>query len=118
MIVRFHIDPVPGGLYEYRVSHEGEDLYADAGLESIEACIVSATEGLGQQAIGAEVAYRGIISGTYALASLALASAQIAQHALQTTEAIEEAEPAPPEMRTVPHCVLHQAQYPVEYHSV
>ena len=46
---------------------------------------------LGQDAIAAEVAYKGIISGTYALASLALASAQIAQHALQTTEAIEEA---------------------------
>ena len=90
MIVRFHIDPVAGVRFEYRVSHEGEELYADDGLDSIEACIVAATEGLGQDAVAAEVAYKGVISGTYALASLALASAQIADHALQTTTAIEE----------------------------
>ena len=90
MIVRFHIDPTPQDGFEYRVTYEGEDLYADAGLDSIEACIVAATEGLGQDAVAAEIAYRGIISGTYPLASLALVSAQIAQHAEQTTEAVEE----------------------------
>lgn len=89
MIVRFHIDPLAGE-FEYRVSYEGEDLYADSGLDSVEACIVAATEGLGQDAVAAEVAYKGIISGTYPLASLALVSAQIAQHAEQTTEAVEE----------------------------
>jgi hypothetical protein len=93
MIVRFHIEPVPGGRFEYRVSHEGEDLYSDSGLDSIEDCLVAATEGLGQDAVGAEVAYKGIVSGTYALASLALVTAQIAQHALQTTAAIEEVGP-------------------------
>lgn len=91
MIVRFHIDPMEQGQYEYRVSYEGEELYGDAGLSSIEECIVAATEGLGQDAVAAEVAYKGIISGTYALASLALMTAQIAEHARQTTEAIEEA---------------------------
>lgn len=90
MIVRFHIDLMEQDQYEYRVTYEGEDLYSDAGLDSIEACIVAATEGLGQDAIAAEVAYKGIISGTYALASLALVSEQIAEHALQTTAAIEE----------------------------
>lgn len=90
MIVRFHIDLMQQDQYEYRVSYEGEELYSDAGLDSIEACIVAATEGLGQDAIAAEVAYKGIISGTYALASLALVSAQIAEHAMQTTAAIEE----------------------------
>lgn len=90
MIVRFHIESIAQEQYEYRVSYEGEDLYSDAGLDSIEACLVAATEGLGQDAIAAEVAYKGIISGTYALASLALVSAQIAEHALQTTLAIEE----------------------------
>ncbi|MDI1273643.1 hypothetical protein [Polaromonas sp.] len=90
MIVRFHIDLMEQDQYEYRVSYEGEELYSDAGLDSIDACIVAATEGLGQDAIAAEVAYKGIISGTYALASLALVSAQIAEHALQTTAAIEE----------------------------
>ena len=90
MIVRFHIDPMAGGQFEYRVSYEGEELFGDAGLQSVEQCIDAATEGLGQDAVAAEVTYRGIVSGTYALASLALMSAQIADHALQTTSAIEE----------------------------
>ena len=90
MIVRFHIDPIEQRLYEYSVSYEGEPMYADVGLASIEDCIVAATEGLDQDAVAAEIAYKGIISGTYPLASLALMSAQIADHALQTTIAIEE----------------------------
>ena len=90
MIVRFHIDPTGPEQYDYRVSHEGEELYGDAALVSIEGCIVAATEGLGSDAVAAEIAYRGIISGTYPLASLALMSAQIAEHARQTADAIEE----------------------------
>ena len=93
MIVRIHIDlsdVMQHGSYDYRVSYEGEDLFQDSGLGSIEACIVAATEGLGQDAIAAEVAYKSIISGTYPLASLALMSAQIAEHALQTAMAIDE----------------------------
>ncbi len=90
MIVRFQIDTMEDGRYDYRVTYEGEDLYADAGLGSIEQCIVAATEGLGSDALAAEIAYKNIISGTYALASLALMSAQIADHALQTTAALEE----------------------------
>ena len=46
MIVRFHIDQIERGRYEYRVSYEGEDLYADSGLSSIEECIIAATEGV------------------------------------------------------------------------
>ena len=90
MIVRFNIDSFDKTQYEYRVTYEGEDLFGDAGLGGIEECIIAATEGLGQDAVAAEVAFRGIISGTYPLASLALMSAQIAVHALQTTEAVEE----------------------------
>ena len=90
MIVRFHIDEIEQGQYEYRVSYEGEALYGDAGLASLEECIVAATEGLGNDAVAAEIAYKGVISGTYPLSSLALMSAQIAEHAMNTTVAIEE----------------------------
>lgn len=90
MIVRFHIDQFEAGRFDYRVSHEGEDLYADAGLASVEECISAAVDGLGQDAMGAEISYKNIISGTYPLASLALMSAQIAQHAENSTAAIEE----------------------------
>ncbi|MBI2724911.1 MAG: hypothetical protein V4573_03470 [Pseudomonadota bacterium] len=90
MIVRFNIDTAGQDQFDYRVTHEGEELYGDAGLDSLEQCITAALEGLGSDAVAAEVAYQGIISGTYALASLALMSAQIAEHAVQTTAAIEE----------------------------
>ncbi|MES2912865.1 MAG: hypothetical protein V4718_15825 [Pseudomonadota bacterium] len=90
MIVRFNIDTAGQDQFDYRVTHEGEELYGDAGLDSLEQCITAALEGLGSDAVAAEVAYQGIISGTYALASLALMSAQIAGHAVQTTAAIEE----------------------------
>jgi hypothetical protein len=97
MIVRFHIDPTDADHFDYLVTYEGETLYADSDLPSIEACIVAATEGLGSQAVAAEVAYKGVISGTYPLATLALASSQLAEHALNTTTAIEEV------MRGSPH---------------
>ena len=90
MIVRFNIDKAGEDQFDYRVSYEGEDLYGDEGLGSIEACIVAATEGLGSEPVAAEIAYRGVISGTYPLATLALASSQLAEHALNTTAAIEE----------------------------
>jgi len=90
MIVRFNIEPAGPDEFDYRVSFEGEELYADAGLGSIEACIVAATEGLGAEPVGAEIAYKGVISGTYPLATLALASSQLAEHALNTTDAIAE----------------------------
>ena len=90
MIVRFNIDMTGEDQFDYRVSYEGEDLYGDEGLGSIEACIIAATEGLGSEPVAAEIAYKGVISGTYPLATLALASSQLAEHALNTTAAIEE----------------------------
>ncbi len=90
MIVRFNIDEPEPGSFDYTVSHEGEALFADAGLASIEACIVAATEGLGAEPVGAEVAFKAVISGTYPLATLALATSQIAAHARNSTGAIEE----------------------------
>ena len=90
MIVRFNIDQVGEDQFDYRVSYEGEDLYGDEGLGSLEACIVASTEGLGTEPVGAEIAFKGVISGTYPLATLALASSQLAEHAMNTTAAIEE----------------------------
>lgn len=90
MIVRFNIEPTGPDQFDYRVSHEGEALFGDVGLGSLEACIVAATEGLGSEPVGAEIAYKGVISGTYPLATLALASGQLAEHAVNTTAAIEE----------------------------
>jgi hypothetical protein len=56
MIVRFNIDMAGQDQYDYRVTYEGEDLYADAGLGSIEACVTAALEGLGNDAVAADSA--------------------------------------------------------------
>lgn len=90
MIVRIHIDEFIRGDFEYRVSHEGLDLFSDAGLDSVAACLAAALDGLGADALAAEVAFKGVVSGTYALASIAVAGEHIAEHARNTTEAIED----------------------------
>lgn len=90
MIVRFQIDEFQRGEFDYRVCHEGLDLFADAGLASLAACLLAALDGLGGDALAAEVAYKGVVSGTYPLDSIAAMPVQIAEHAQHTTEAVEE----------------------------
>ena len=90
MIVRFHVDEFQPGEFDYRVSHEGLDLFADAGLASLPACLLAALDGLGQDALAAEIAFKGVVSGTYPLDSIAAMPEPIAEHARNTTEAIEE----------------------------
>jgi hypothetical protein len=91
MIVRIEVDGTRAGFFEYRVNHEAEDLYGDTGLGSIVECLVAAVEGLAPDVVGVEVAYRGVVSGTYPLTVLGMNVEQVAQHASNTTAAIEEA---------------------------
>jgi hypothetical protein len=93
MIVRIEIDTPQGGLFDYRVTYEGESLYADAELPSLVDALVAAVEGLAPDVVGAEVWYRGVVSGTYPLHVIAGNHAQIATHAVNTTAAIMEAMP-------------------------
>lgn len=90
MIVRIEIDQYEPGTYEYRVTDHGEALFGDAGLSSVVEAIVSAVEGLAPSVVGVEIWYRGIVSGTYPLTVVAMSSDQIAEHAVNTTAAIEE----------------------------
>ncbi len=91
MIVRIEIDGSPATAYEYRVRYESEDLYADVGLDSVVESLVAAVEGLPPEVIGVEVSYRGVVSGTYPLQIIAMNLDQVAAHAVNTTQAIEEA---------------------------
>jgi hypothetical protein len=91
MIVRIEIDGTEASLHDYRVSYESEALYSDVGLASVVEALVAAVEGLPPDVVGAEVWYRGVVSGTYPLQVIALNHAQIATHAVNTTAAIEEA---------------------------
>ena len=93
MIVRIEIDSPQGHSFDYRVTHEGEALFADADLQSLVDTLVAAVEGLAPEVVGAEVWYRGIVSGTYPLHVIARNHEQIATHASNTPEAIREAMP-------------------------
>jgi hypothetical protein len=91
MIVRIDIDGSDATQHDYRVRYESEDLYTDATLASVVECLVAAVEGLPPEVIGVEVSYRGVVSGTYPLQVIAMNLDQVALHAVNTTEAIEEA---------------------------
>lgn len=90
MIVRIEIEGGRAGFYEYRVVYDTEELYADAGLASVSDCLVGAVEGMAPHMVAAEVWYRGIVSGTYSLPTIASSLDAVAQHAVNTTAAIRE----------------------------
>lgn len=90
MIVRISISPTGPSSFDYAVSAEGQLLYGDAGLSSIIHCLAGAIEGLDPQAKAAEMAYGGIVSGTYPLHTLAARPAEVAQHAVSTARAVIE----------------------------
>jgi hypothetical protein len=90
MIVRIEVEGGRAGFYEYRVSYESEELYADAGLGSVVDCLVGAVEGMSPDVAGAEIWYRGVVSGTYPLTVIGMSVDQVAAHAENTTAAIRE----------------------------
>jgi|EndMetStandDraft_4_1072995.scaffolds.fasta_scaffold180833_2 hypothetical protein len=92
MIVRIAIQHSPTEGYDYLVSTDGEPLYADAGLSTFLHALAAAIEGLGPEVKAAELAFQGIVSGTYPLRVLATRPAEVAQHAVNTTDAVAEAE--------------------------
>ncbi len=91
MIVRIQIDPTAASLFNYQVSYEAETLYADEDLSTLVEALVAAVEGLSPDVVGVEIWLSGVVSGTYPLNVLAMNLEQVAQHALNTTEAIQEA---------------------------
>ena len=91
MIVRIDIDPEGPATLGYRVTHESEPLYEDTDLGSVTEALIAAIEGLPPDVIGIELAYAGIVSGTYPLGVVAHNHEQVAAHALNTTAAIYEA---------------------------
>ena len=92
MIVRIDIHQSEAEGFEYSVSAEGDTLFADSGLSSILHCMASAIEGLGSEVRAVEFALQGVVSGTYPLRVIATRPAEVAQHAVNTTNAVLEAE--------------------------
>ena len=91
MIVRIDIEQTEPSLFAYRVSAETETLYNDENLEAFDDALIAAIEGLAPDVIGIELAYGGVVSGTYPLHVIAANLGQVAAHAINTTAAICEA---------------------------
>jgi len=92
MIVRIDIDR-SADEFAYAVSEEGEELYGDEGLASIVECLIAAVEGMPPEALAAEIAYAGVVSGTYPLSVIGVSVDQVAQHAANTTAMIDDVMP-------------------------
>ena len=62
-------------------------------IATLNGCVLCKSVRMAPEVVGAEVWYRGIVSGTYPLHVIARNHEQIATHASNTTEAIREAMP-------------------------
>jgi hypothetical protein len=91
MIVRIDIHHDEHEAYSYGVSAEHQTLYDGAGFSSFVNALAAAVEGLGSDARAAEIAFQGIVSGTYPLAVIATRPNEVAQHAVNTALAVFEA---------------------------
>ena len=92
MIVRIdiHHDETEG--FSYSVIAEHQSLYDGSGFSSIVNTLAAAVEGLGSDVRAAEIAFQGIVSGTYPLTTIATRPNEVAQHAVNTASAVYEAE--------------------------
>lgn len=90
-IVRIDIEGSDAAGWDYRVTYEHEVLYDDSAVPSIPEALAAAVEGMPPEVVAAEVALRGIVSGTYPLPVIAINLEQVAVHAVNTSAAIREA---------------------------
>ncbi|MGN6828950.1 hypothetical protein [Paucibacter sp. M5-1] len=82
-IPRLDIMRMQPGLYEYRLTHQGQAMLSGAGLASIREAIEEAADITGD-ILGFEVGYAGVTVGTFPLDELQASAEAIAHRAVQT----------------------------------
>lgn len=87
MIATLGIFQMQPGLYEYQVGCSGQELFADAGFNSIESAIGAASDVTGPIKT-MEVAYRGIVGGTFPLHRLRTDASDVAKHLVATEASV------------------------------
>jgi hypothetical protein len=92
MIVRIDLLHDEHQGYSYGVTAEHQILYEGSGFSTIVNGLAAAVEGLGSEVRAAEIAFQGVVSGTYPLATIATRPNEVAQHAVNTASAVYEAE--------------------------
>ena len=88
MIVRIDIHHDDAEEFSYSVTAEHQTLYDGAGFSAFVNTLAAAVEGLGPEVRAAEIAFRGIVSGTYPLTVIATRPNEVAQHAVNTANAV------------------------------
>lgn len=86
LIFRLDISRLEAGLYESRLSYGDQEIDEPAGYPSIRAALEDAAGVTGDVA-GLEVAYRGLVVGTYTLETVRSEAEQIAKRAVATRAA-------------------------------
>jgi hypothetical protein len=89
MIAVLSIWQMQPGLYEYRVMNGDQELFADAGFESIKDAIADASSGEGPLT-AMEVSYSGIVGGTFPMFRLRTDAAGVAKHLVETMASVLE----------------------------
>lgn len=91
MIVRLDITRHADALFGYCVSVGGHDLFEDVGLISVRQAIVGALAGLAADMRAVELAYGSVVSGTYPVSVLSSHIDALAEHAVLTAAAVQQA---------------------------
>jgi hypothetical protein len=87
MIATLYILQMQPGLYEYRVRMHGQELFSDAGYDSI-ASAIKAASNIEGPITAMEVAYSGIVEGTYSLYRLRTDASGVVTHLVATMASI------------------------------
>ncbi len=87
MIATLGLFQMQPGLYEYQVTCNGQELFADEGFNSIASAIGAASDVTGP-ITAMEVAYRGIVGGTFPLHRLRTDTNAVADHLVATVASV------------------------------
>lgn len=87
IIARLSVRRVAPGQYLFEVSHGGEVLYEDAGFTSIEEAISAANDQQGPIR-GFEIAYQGLVVGTYLCEELEHVAEELPVRAVELVAAL------------------------------
>jgi len=86
-VARLDIRKLQAGLYEYHASYAGQELFSDAGFSSIAEALHAASDVTGD-IVGFEVAYAGLVAGTYSVDVLRSTADEVAQRAVDTAASL------------------------------
>lgn len=87
IIAELSVHKVAPGQYLFALSYGGEVLYEDAGFTSIEEAISAASNQQGP-ICGFEVAYQGVVVGTYLCEELEHVVEEVAERAVELVAAL------------------------------